>query len=722
MNGNEDSLSAIPTDQLVLRLLNELAARVERLEAKHAVLEPKELEILSQIISDRKRNNSVSSDDSKGDLRASVDGDSEKLLHSRPGWVPPGRVLVPYGVLLDGEDTTGNLKLPRDRFGDPELTPEIRTSLKHLGGLALIPADFRIGLTNFWTQSEEQAAILESAVAFYDALKKSSGVYWVRDFDLKSKEMRYGQSQALDHGLDVPLMEVSVRNRYLKKRTGDSPRPWRRLILLQGLSEMGDQLKRRYLLSGLARTPFLSDFRADGAISMHLGNSFGEGAYIGGVYRFHLSWYRVKALPKGSPWSRLGPGELKVGQLYGSTNEQLFQESFTIHALSDNNRYGSIRNELRDKGPTEFQRYWTILLLTPPGFYRRGLKNIPFLIPDGQDETFSPMQMNIVQLIRDALQNAGRDWRGLQEYVEEFLGSGSEIFDPDLHDSLLFDDELFTGSRKYFWLIDTLQTFDKILQQNIKAWTSYRDRFMMPLSKGLENFAGTTWKAALDEDISRCDRYQEELERIRKLFKDHRDRTLALREGLFSASAVIESRASTRLGENVKLLTYVSIFYLPLTFCTGLWSTTDTFNFTTLAYVSVITALTTYVLTFNLSKIVWSLNAQYAKAKANVIAHMMKDEDASWKETGARFDRYRSQSNRKSWKPSEWWVLVYQFVRIRGALGLRKSVKKEDEKATSEASLSRTGTEGEKRESRWYSRVVTRRPTRPVAQGIDEEA
>ena len=37
---------------------------------------------------------------------------------------------------------------------------------------------------------------------------------------------------------------------------------------------------------------------------------------------------------------------------------------------------------------------------------------------------------------------------------------------------------------------------------------------------------------------------------------------------LFTASGVVESRASTRLGEIVKLLTYVSIFYLPLTFST----------------------------------------------------------------------------------------------------------------------------------------------------------
>lgn len=35
----------------------------------------------------------------------------------------------------------------------------------------------------------------------------------------------------------------------------------------------------------------------------------------------------------------------------------------------------------------------------------------------------------------------------------------------------------------------------------------------------------------------------------------------------FAWAAITESRISTRLGQNVMLLTYVSIFYLPLAFC-----------------------------------------------------------------------------------------------------------------------------------------------------------
>ena len=163
------------------------------------------------------------------------------------------------------------------------------------------------------------------------------------------------------------------------------------------------------------------------------------------------------------------------------------------------------------------------------GFYRRGLLKVPRVVSDLE---VSPLQINMVVLIEDALGAARRAWRGLHQYVEELLGSGTEIFDPELHDSLLSDDELFSGSRKYFWLINSLQTFDNILRQNTEAWVSYRDKFLLPLSCALQNESGITWKRELDESIGICDRLVEDLERVQKLFKDQRERTLALREGV----------------------------------------------------------------------------------------------------------------------------------------------------------------------------------------------
>jgi len=200
-----------------------------------------------------------------------------------------------------------------------------------------------------------------------------------------------------------------------------------------------------------------------------------------------------------------------------------------IHAIPGTHKHDSLLDELAEDGCANFQRYWTILLLAPLGFYPRGLLKVPRVISDLEA---SPLQINIVVLIEDALVAARRAWRGLHQYIEELLGTGTEIFDPELHDSLLSDDELFSGSRKYFWLINSLQTFDNILRQNIEAWTSYRDKFLLPLSRALLGESGITWKGELDASIEICDKLVEDLERVQKLFRDQRERTLALREGV----------------------------------------------------------------------------------------------------------------------------------------------------------------------------------------------
>lgn len=79
-----------------------------------------------------------------------------------------------------------------------------------------------------------------------------------------------------------------------------------------------------------------------------------------------------------------------------------------------------------------------------------------------------------------------------------------------------------------------------------------------------------------------------------------------LRDGLFDASALIESRLSTRLGQNVQLLTYISIFYLPLGFCAALWavpSIDDSKTRIPFVITTSLICLITFVVVFNLNNI-----------------------------------------------------------------------------------------------------------------------
>ena len=150
---------------------------------------------------------------------------------------------------------------------------------------------------------------------------------------------------------------------------------------------------------------------------------------------------------------------------------------------------------------------------------------------------------------------------------------------PTEHDNLLFDDGAFSRSRRYFWAIDCLSEFDVVVSDNIVQWELYRAARIQPLLEG---------HGLPDLDmlqLKQVERRYEILCNQREFFRQKLTATKALRDAvstsshnwvplaypryqLFNASAVIESRASTRLGENVKLLTYVSIFFLPLAFCT----------------------------------------------------------------------------------------------------------------------------------------------------------
>jgi hypothetical protein len=138
---------------------------------------------------------------------------------------------------------------------------------------------------------------------------------------------------------------------------------------------------------------------------------------------------------------------------------------------------------------------------------------------------------------------------------------------------------------------------------------------------------------------------------------------------------MIESRAATRLGENVKLLTYVSIFYLPLAFCAGLWSINNSYSIPHFIITTAI-ALTNYLLVANLEAVVTFCTSLYRSARGPVIDRMQVDSEEKWSKKGIAFSSFRPE--REKVEPLEWYILWFVFVELLRKIGALKLDKRKD--------------------------------------------
>jgi hypothetical protein len=236
-----------------------------------------------------------------------------------------------------------------------------------------------------------------------------------------------------------------------------------------------------------------------------------------------------------------------------------------------------------------------------------------------------------------------------------------DFMDPEEYVKLLFDNDTFSRSKLYFWMIGCLNDFIISIEDNITQWQLLRKARMMKETS-----------AQFDTLVNEVDSTAEVIKDIQQRMKDRLDTVQALRDGLFNASALMESRISTRLGENVKLLTYVSIFYLPLGFCAALWAVPNIMESTTrtpFIITSVAVAAVTYLIVFNIGNLAGILWGFYRRQRANLVTNMKDDREAAWQRRGHRLDQVLL--NGSSYAPSEWLVLRYQLRQIR-ALFQRK--------------------------------------------------
>lgn len=189
--------------------------------------------------------------------------------------------------------------------------------------------------------------------------------------------------------------------------------------------------------------------------------------------------------------------------------------------------------------------------------------------------------------------DAAKRYALLNEKITKLITPSSQfMFEVKLRDKLLFEDKYFTYSRRYFWAYNSLALINDGIKSMIAA---YRDTFdadfwegrhrtLWPLppvgdEEGEEEGASAEARrnyldkmAALREELKRT---MHELWAVHHRNEVLRKEIKSLREQLFSGSSVKESRRAIEQGDNIKILTSVSMIFLPLTFVTSVFGITN---------------------------------------------------------------------------------------------------------------------------------------------------
>lgn len=175
-------------------------------------------------------------------------------------------------------------------------------------------------------------------------------------------------------------------------------------------------------------------------------------------------------------------------------------------------------------------------------------------------------------------QDAKRRFAEIYKRISRLVTPPSDfMFNGGLRDKLLFEDDEFTYSRRYFWAFQTLG----LMRDGIKAIIdTYEKTFADDVWEGKHK---TLWPM-IDEHSKRSEHYRKRMAHLKKDFDkivrdlnrldddidERRKEIRTLRDQLFNGTSVLESRKSVELsavtilqGHNIKLLTLVR-HHIPL--------------------------------------------------------------------------------------------------------------------------------------------------------------
>ncbi|KAK1754053.1 cora-like Mg2+ transporter protein-domain-containing protein [Echria macrotheca] len=203
--------------------------------------------------------------------------------------------------------------------------------------------------------------------------------------------------------------------------------------------------------------------------------------------------------------------------------------------------------------------------------------------PDYAKETFCNGPHAFLFCLSVEYRNAIRRYRLIHKRIKDLIIPPRRlIHDSFLRDHVQFEDPKLTFSRQYFWAYNALTIINATIQGMRDTYSeTFNDEFWAGRHETLwphpdpHSPAGKAYVARLLPLRKKLEDSVQTLQLLHDENEQTREQIHGLREQLYGASAEEKSRKAIEQGKNIKILTSVSMIFLPLTFVTSVFGMTN---------------------------------------------------------------------------------------------------------------------------------------------------
>lgn len=124
--------------------------------------------------------------------------------------------------------------------------------------------------------------------------------------------------------------------------------------------------------------------------------------------------------------------------------------------------------------------YWTALLLRPETFNRYRRRSFKVTEPSVAGKNMP------ADIVNDILDLVFLKWQEIAARLDLLNDDKHLLLDREAHDRLLFDDDSFSRSRKYFWMINFLAECNSLISETIEEAKLYMQEWPRELDLGVD--------------------------------------------------------------------------------------------------------------------------------------------------------------------------------------------------------------------------------------------